>query len=82
MASIAIALVPFVLFVIVHPNDALPFSLVLWLVGAIAGLRGLRHRGAARTVAWVGLFMNILIPLLGWMFAPLLVGLLMSQSMP
>ena len=81
MASIAIALVPFVLFLIVHPHDALTISLVLWLIGAIVGLRGLRHRGAARTVAWVGLLMNILIPLLGWMFAPLLVGSMMSQSM-
>jgi hypothetical protein len=81
MASIAFSLVPFVLFVIVHPNDALPLALVLWLVGAIVGLRGLRNRGVARTLAWVGMLMNILIPLLGWMFAPLLVGLMMSQSM-
>ncbi|HYO09931.1 MAG TPA: hypothetical protein VER17_13250 [Tepidisphaeraceae bacterium] len=42
----------------------------------------MRARGTVRTLAWVGILMNVCIPLILWMLAPLLVGLMKSRSMP
>ena len=66
-----------------EPERALTLALACWLIGVIVGLRGLRgprERGTSRTLAWVGVLMNIWMPLIGWMLAPLLVGLMMSAS--
>ena len=86
--SIALSLAPFVVFPIVMRtvgfNDEfrlVALAVSIWLIGALVGLRGISRRGAARTMAWVGVLMNILIPPIGWMLAPLIVGLLMSWSM-
>ena len=82
-ASIALSVVPFAVWLLVPFHNTLAFAapLACWFIGVIIGTRGLRKRGGARTLAWVGILMNICIPLIGWMLAPLLVGWMMSQGM-
>jgi hypothetical protein len=86
--SIALSLAPFVVLPIVMRtvgfNDEfrlVALAVSIWFIGALVGMRGISGPGAARTMAWIGVLMNILIPLIGWMLAPLIVGLLMSWSM-
>lgn len=81
VGSITLSLVPFALLVVPGFLDHLELALACWFSGVIVGLLGLRERGTMRTIAWAGILMNICIPLIGWMLAPLLVGLMMSQGM-
>ena len=79
-ASIVLSIAPFAVWALIGFQNDRGLSLACWLIGLIVGLCGLRERGAARSLAWVGLLMNICIPLVGWILAPLLVGLMMSRS--
>ena len=86
--SIALSLAPFVVFPIVMRtvgfNDEfrlVALAVSIWLIGALVGLRGISRRGAARTMAWVGVLMNILSGASIQPISGMIVGLLMSWSM-
>jgi hypothetical protein len=81
VGSIAISLAPFAWWAIVGLNDDFRLELLCWFIGTTVGLTGLRHRSTTRTLAWIGVLMNVSIPLIGWMLAPLLAGLMMSRGM-
>jgi hypothetical protein len=72
VGSITLSLVAFALLLVPRKFEHLDIALACWLIGIIVGLLGLWERGTMRTIAWAGILMNICIPLIAWMLAPLL----------